>query len=296
MVHRVSIKGNFIMLVIGAGFLAGMKCGMIQADQLLLQNGTATYSQGMEDGLGPYSPDEAVDGLFQPPLPGNGWAIANASLDDAISQTAVWETSEDMRASCIQFDLDMVNMLGHFRISVTSDLRSDFADGLDSGGDVEANWVVLNNPVVTGPAGMDFIVGSDGSVLVDVNSSYPVAGIVSVQYSSVPLKVTGIRLEALEHPSLPHDGPGLTPQNGNFLVVEMTVHAVTDTAPVQFTRLGDLPGGAFDSMAIDVSDDGLVVVGKGSSSIGSEAIRWTEEGGMTGLGDLPGGAVLGTVF
>jgi probable HAF family extracellular repeat protein len=53
--------------------------------------------------------------------------------------------------------------------------------------------------------------------------------------------------------------------------------------------LGDLPGGAFGSLATGVSADGSVVVGIGTSASGTEAFRWTAAGGMVGLGDLPGG-------
>jgi uncharacterized membrane protein len=35
---------------------------------------------------------------------------------------------------------------------------------------------------------------------------------------------------------------------------------------------------------------GDVVVGQGTSASGNEAFRWTSGGGMTGLGDLPGGS------
>jgi uncharacterized membrane protein len=60
-------------------------------------------------------------------------------------------------------------------------------------------------------------------------------------------------------------------------------------------NLGDLPGGAVESSAMAASSDGSVVVG-GSSSAASrpnldEAFRWTREGGMRGLGFLPGGDV-----
>ena len=64
--------------------------------------------------------------------------------------------------------------------------------------------------------------------------------------------------------------------------------AETAAARAMFSGLGDLPGGAFDSVANAVSADGLVIVGEGSSASGSEAFRW-EDGVMTGLGDLPGG-------
>ncbi len=59
--------------------------------------------------------------------------------------------------------------------------------------------------------------------------------------------------------------------------------------------LGDLPGGGFQSSAYGVSADGSVVVGDSFSGIfgfdgyQSQAFRWTESGGMVGLGNFPGG-------
>ena len=54
--------------------------------------------------------------------------------------------------------------------------------------------------------------------------------------------------------------------------------------------LGDLPGGSFNSVALGISSDGSVVVGRGESASGPEAFRWTSGSGMVGLGDLPGGS------
>jgi probable HAF family extracellular repeat protein len=53
-----------------------------------------------------------------------------------------------------------------------------------------------------------------------------------------------------------------------------------------FRGVGDLPGGAFDSAALDVSADGNVVVGESESASGTQAFRWTAAGGMSGLGFL----------
>jgi len=50
--------------------------------------------------------------------------------------------------------------------------------------------------------------------------------------------------------------------------------------------LGDLPGGAFDSSANDVSADGSVIVGHGTSAIGTEAMIWTATDGMRSLKDV----------
>jgi probable HAF family extracellular repeat protein len=59
--------------------------------------------------------------------------------------------------------------------------------------------------------------------------------------------------------------------------------------PGEMKGLGDIPGGTFDSAAYAVSEDGLVVVGRGRSSTGIEAFRWTENTKMQGLGFLNGG-------
>jgi uncharacterized membrane protein len=50
--------------------------------------------------------------------------------------------------------------------------------------------------------------------------------------------------------------------------------------------LGDLPGGSTYSDAYAASYDGGVIVGRSSSSAGMEAFRWTQSGGMVGLGGL----------
>jgi probable HAF family extracellular repeat protein len=56
-----------------------------------------------------------------------------------------------------------------------------------------------------------------------------------------------------------------------------------------FTPLGFLPAADF-SIARGISADGSVIVGWSSSASGTEeAFRWTNAGGMVGLGNLPGG-------
>jgi MYXO-CTERM domain-containing protein len=55
------------------------------------------------------------------------------------------------------------------------------------------------------------------------------------------------------------------------------------------TGLGELAGGASQSIALDVSRDGGTIVGNSQSANGEEAFRWTQSLGMAPLGDLPGG-------
>jgi probable HAF family extracellular repeat protein len=64
--------------------------------------------------------------------------------------------------------------------------------------------------------------------------------------------------------------------------------------PAAFQGLGDLPGGAYTSMAEDISGDGTVVVGWSQSEdagpLLSEAFIWTQADGMIGLGHVPEGS------
>lgn len=188
-----------------------------------LQNGTATFSQLILGG--PYSPDQAIDGDFGDP---NGWGIATTvSFGGTTSQTAVWETVTDLAAGDLAITMHFLHanpghLLGRFRFSVTTDDRTTFADGLHTGGDVDANWIVLTDPAVIGPAGMTFTTLVDESVL--AGGIIPAQGIYTVSYSTGVSSITGLRLEAMEHPTLPGgDGPGLHSDNGNFLLTEMVL-------------------------------------------------------------------------
>jgi probable HAF family extracellular repeat protein len=56
-----------------------------------------------------------------------------------------------------------------------------------------------------------------------------------------------------------------------------------------FRGLGDIPAGFQEATAFGISADGLVVVGGGEGPYADEAFRWTLQGGIEGLGFLPGG-------
>lgn len=76
----------------------------------------------------------------------------------------------------------------------------------------------------------------------------------------------------------------------------VSLATVAATAQAQsFEGLGDLPGGAVESLAIGVSADGSTVVGRSQVAGGFEAFRW-RNGSMTGLSDLAGGPFESTAF
>jgi len=249
-------KVNLIRVVI-SGLLAcvvSLAPAAVRADFVQLQNGTATFSSPVNY---QHSPDQVIDGIFTDP---NSWAIARYDgFGGTNSETAVWETVTDLNADILIFTMYFYHgnpghLLGRFRLSVTTDDRSLFADGLDTGGAVDANWVVLENPSVQGPAGMTFTTLSDNSVL--AGGTIADQGIYTVTYSTTVSGVTGIRLEALEDPSLPGgNGPGLFYRNGNFLLSEMTLEAETTTIPVTI----DIKPGSFPN-SINPNSNGVIPV------------------------------------
>jgi hypothetical protein len=110
--------------------------------------------------------------------------------------------------------------IGRFRFSVTNVDRTTFADDRDRNGDVLAPWTVLMNPAVSSSdPSMTFTVLADGSVLA-ANPSGQSLVTYTVSYTNTLARTTGIRLEVLEHPSLPNNGPGLEP-GGNFVLTEL---------------------------------------------------------------------------
>jgi hypothetical protein len=220
-------------LVIHAALLACIFCftlATVRADSVTLQNGTATFSQSTDPIFGMHSPDYVYDGLFDYP---NGWAIAQfyPGIGSTSSETAVWETATNVNTDSLAFRMYFTylgggHLLGRFRFSVTTDDRSTFADGSDNGGDVTANWIILGNPIVQGPGGMTFITLPDNSVL--AGGTFALDGIYTVIYPNTVSNITGIRLEALEDPSLPDSGPGTAaPDIGNFVLSELKLDTVT---------------------------------------------------------------------
>lgn len=186
-----------------------------------LQNATATFSQSWDDD---YSVGRAINGTI---ADGLGWAI---DPQEGHNQTAAFETTANVGfagGSLLTFTLNQSHttpgnhILGHFRLSVTTDDRSTFCDGLPTGGDVTANWTVLSPSSLASSSGETFHVLPDNSIL--VSGALPNTDIFTITAPTTLTGITGIRLEALTDPSLPFNGPGRQPVNGNFVIAEFTV-------------------------------------------------------------------------
>jgi hypothetical protein len=202
---------------IGAALVAAalVSLSAAAADPVPLQSPTATFSQTIG---APFTVDKAVDGVA-----GDlGWAVFPQNSD----QTAVFETGSDVGfagGSLWTFTLSMTHSnpghtLGRFRLSITRDDRTAFADGKATGGAVDAKWTVLDPLTFLSRSGATLTKLPDHSLL--VSGPNPATDVYTVTALTRLTSITGVRLEALTHESLPHNGPGRLPENGNFVLTE----------------------------------------------------------------------------
>jgi len=95
----------------------------------------------------------------------------------------------------------------------------------------------------------------------------------------------GISSEAL---GVSADGGTIVGRSATFNAIDGEAFRWTEGGGM--VGLGDLPGGQFKSVAYAASVFGGVIVGAGTTDVGTEAFRWSN-GAMVSLGDFPGGAV-----
>ena len=182
---------------------------------IVLQNATASNSQGG------FPVGQLIDGIT---TGSSGWA---GDVGGTPAMTAVFESQQNLgvtASSVFTFTLPQTfggsHFVGCFRLSATTADRSTFADGLAVGGDVTANWTVLQVVEVTSTGGETLAVLADGSVLVTGNM--PATTSYTVRANGISGAVTGFRLELLEHPALPNNGPGRV-GHGNWVLTELLV-------------------------------------------------------------------------
>ncbi len=268
-----------------------------QPASITLQNPTSDQSQGG------FSPAEAIDGIIEGGGTQNGWAGATSGTP---SMNAAFESASDIVATTSTvFRFDMIqpygagHFIGRFRLLATTDARSQFADGLFNGGDVSANWTLLDIVEITSTGGETFTVQPDGSIL--VSGTMPNTTIYSVRARGIAGNVTGFRLEVIEHPSLPDNGPGRA-GNGNWVLNEFTVtvegggvllpnrapRAVNDSVstlaliPLNILALTNDVDPEGDS--IQIADFTQAPAGHGTVTlVGSNRFNFTSAGSFTGM-------------
>jgi hypothetical protein len=198
---------------------------------VILRNATADFSQI----------DRPVAETIDGDLMGGGWALRHpVDFQGPVirAATAVFEAEDDVgfaEGTRLTFTLTHSELNGHnlgrFRVSVTTDDRPTFADGLATHGDISANWTILQ-PISAEAAGSSQLtILPDQSVLVggeaDRFATFTITAV-------TPLTgITGFRLETLKHPSLPFQGGPGQGANGNAVLSEFAVQA----APARLDHL-----------------------------------------------------------
>ena len=230
-----------------------------------LQNPTADKSQ----------PGYSVDNVVMPNTA--GWA-AVTSGSTATPQTAAFETADDVGfvdGTTLTFNLlhqaAPDHGIGKFRLSVTTADRGQFADGLDNGGDLgdPAIWTELVPLSMVSSAGASVTINPDNTILLGGSNAGPDTYTVVANTSLTG--ITGIRLETLEDPSLPANGPGRSPRggpNGNYILTQFAVAPaplgtqavnIAQAAPVEVV-------GASSYNSPQLINDGVITDSVGSSA------------------------------
>jgi probable HAF family extracellular repeat protein len=162
----------------------------------------------------------------------------------------------------------------------------------DSGHD-SFRWTSGGGMVGLGSFGLAGIgVSADGSVIVGVGGSLSHTGSEAVRWTSDGGTV-GLGLlpgDAVDSAAfgVSADGSVVVGWGRRFQGegFQPKLEAFRWTSDTGMVGLGDLTGNLFESFAFDVSGDGSVVVGYGSTYFGTEAFLWTSDGGMKRLWDV----------
>ncbi|MBI1839549.1 MAG: lamin tail domain-containing protein [Verrucomicrobia bacterium] len=196
-----------------------------------LQNATADFS---EIGRGV---DMAIDSN---PV-ATGWGIFEQQdyLPKGRGSVAVFETATNIgfaEGTRLTFTLRHgvagQLALGKFRLSVTADDRSDFANGAINHGDTLARWTPLSPLSASATGKSTMTLNPDNSIL--VGGLNPSTNVYVVTAITPMTGITGFRLEAIDDPSLPSNGPGRS-GNGDAVLTDFSVQA----APATLTHLID---------------------------------------------------------
>ena len=256
---------------------------------IALRAATSTWTQQCD---GRWTPAGVIDNN-----PGTGWAIGNcyAPGDRTMGQAIVFEAVPApalVASSRVRIRIHSGgfhsccgggNMtLGAFRLSVTSDSQSEFANGAPVNGMVAADWYTLIPDTMTAkpadPWGRP-VAGADPALsLLDddvilASGANPTCAWYTIEADLPIANITGIRLEVIDfngsslapENGLPTGGPGRH-SNGNMLIRQMTVEAAAGAPTITQQPQG-----------INICNDGTGSVSVATSTPGA-SFQWRFNG------------------
>ena len=236
-----------------------------------LQNATATYSLTDYGWTGISASIDGVDGPT---------ALGFHTYDHSdANQTGVWETVSDAGGTSWTFNISNARIYRYpgdpdenyatrrFRLSYTTADRDTFADGLQSGGDVDADWTVIAPTSASGTETTATINGDNSISWTAPDPDYT-ADMKTVTWDSAVSGITGFRLELLND-----DGGYLGWGNSTLwatVITEFSVSSVT------------IPGDANHDLVVD-GDDAAIL-----------AANWLGPGGWD-QGDFNGDGIVNDI-
>jgi len=223
-------------------------------------------------------------------ISGDGTVVVGSSYDSAGSRAFRWTQSSGMVALPAEaYTADDVSFDGNVIVgtSRTTDggnqaFRWTAEGGLVGLGDLSTTGIFASSI----PYSNAFGVSSDGTIVAAASFSIWQGFIWT---SSAGLQTLGTLpgwSQSFAN-DISADGTVVVGQAGRLSDSSTDSEAFRWSAEDGMSGLGDLPGGNFDSSALGVSANGLVIVGYGTTANGTEAFRWTAADGMIALGDLP---------
>jgi hypothetical protein len=240
-----------------------------RASAVLFDDSTQTFAQTEASPI-PWTAALAIDGSTNGNYIGvaNGWAIGDTTTPDPTNPQSAYfrfalpvdlAPNQGLQVDLYQlFNLNgnalLEHTLGAFRLSVTGDDLTTTMDVADAQANtVASSWtplippkfVLTSSPPLAGtpPYSINNVTGD-----ILVNNPGLNTAIYTVTAKPGISHVTGIRLDVLADASLPTDGPGFQPTNGNFVLNEITAAVVPVPVPAA-AGLGFSMLGIFGTMA-----------------------------------------------
>ncbi|MGB0722151.1 MAG: hypothetical protein ACPGU7_07105 [Gammaproteobacteria bacterium] len=197
--------------------IAALVHGAAHAAAIGLQTATSDYGH-----IG-----NAIANTIDGDTASSGWNLYDTLSLGGREATIVWETQTVVDVGELTFTMHMLagskQILGRYRLSYTTDNQSLFADGLQIGGDITANWVVLNSPTsLSATNGVTLVEHGDSDGSIAANNPADTS-VYTLTYDVNVSGITGFRLEAIADTSLPNDGPGWRDVTGQARLTEIQV-------------------------------------------------------------------------
>jgi len=218
----MAARTHTAFVTVGVCLVLASGVGMSQGASVPLQTGTALHSQTN------LSVDYAIDGLYGTSWH-SGWGDdisgvrpANDAAFETVSDVAGYDTG-----TLLTFTLDHRSWnqhgIGNLRLSITQADRSQFADDADNGGQIgsPAIWTQLTPILAHSSGGSTLTIQPDNRIL--ASGTNPNNDVYTVWAVTDMKNITGVRLETPKDASLPHNGPGRSGSNGNFVLTEFTM-------------------------------------------------------------------------